>query len=498
LEEDNSKYVEDYFIETYKGKEIGELKIICYVFKPKIEDKTSKESRETIQREFFKNNMAVLFSVNGQVHGHFTSEFMTRTLKMPLLKDSLLIHVDCTGLHIDVRNELFMASRDRLKIGEETGKIREIVANVLSRSKLAEIYKKRKDTISFAGEDKNELLKSFTKNLPLKSELLKLLQNTFKLEEKSPKPEKKDTKEKKEKEQVEEFNPKRFPTYFKFGKNGHDEKPIIKVPLEGEKNIKFLSDVENEYFVRVDEPGELKIGLLNQNKNDSAGGNKVGKPSNLEDLFNVQKSNPQDGTIKLVLAPTKEVKVGDSLEIKATLTSPGEDFDQIFLVKIVEPDQPKEKTKQKEEEEESKIGLPELHLVYKDLKEGEVRKTWNMLEENGISMGYETVVHPFAEGDILKDIYINMDSKILKEYKTTLKTTEQYETAEKRYYTSVYFHTLFIFTISKSKKYSMRQGAGEETKEVDLVEYVKDLFESYYAQFLLNFGISELIGSLEN
>src|SRR3546814_20159275 len=71
-----------------------------------------------LQREYFKNNMTVLFSLNGQVHGSYTSEFVSRALKMPLLKDYLLIHVDCSNLHIAVRNGTFMASRDRLKAGE--------------------------------------------------------------------------------------------------------------------------------------------------------------------------------------------------------------------------------------------------------------------------------------------------------------------------------------------------------------------------------------------
>lgn len=496
LEEEKSKYVDDYFLESYKDKEIGDLKITCYVFKPKIEGKTAKESRETIQREFFKNNMAVLFSLNGQVHGHLTSEFITRTLKMQLLKDYILIHVDCTNLHYSFRKELFMASRDRLKHGDETSKLREIVAKVLLKSKLVDINKRRRDSISFAGEDKNELLKSFTKNLPLKSELLKLLNQTFKLEEKGEKPEK-EKKEKKEKEIEEEFNPKRFPSYFKYGKDGTDGKPIIKIPLGGEKTIKFKSDVENEYFVRVEEPGELKVGLLNHTNNETEGGIKPGIPKKLEDLFYVQKSNPQDGTIKIVLAPTEEVNVGDTVEIKATLTSPGQDFDQIFLVKIVEKEKQKEKTKQKEDEEESKIGLPDLILVYKEAKEGEERKTWADLDEAGISMSYETIVHPFAEADVLQAIYVNMDSKVLKDYKSTLKSAEQFEAAEKRYYTSVYFHTLFLFTISKNKKYSMKKEEGEQVKDVDLVEYVKDIFESYYAQFLLNFGMSDLVQSLE-
>jgi len=498
LEEEKGKYVEDYFLESSDDKEIGKLKITCYVFKTKMDGKTAKESRESIGREFFKNNMSVLFAVNGQVHGHFTSEFITRTLKMQLIKDYLLIHVDCTGLNYNFRKELFMASRDRLKNGEETAKLRELVAKVLLKSKLNDIYKRRRDTISFSGEDKNELLKSFTKNLPLKSDLLKLLSKTFKLEETDKKQEKEKKKEKTEKEAVEEFKPKRFPTYFKLGKNSATDKPLIKIPSGGEKTLKFSSDVENEYFVRVEEPGDVKVGLLNNKNNEAEGGNKPGEPRRVEDLFYVHKSNPQDGTIKIVLAPNEDVNIGETVEIKATLTNPGGDFDQIFLVKIVDPEGPKEKVKKEEDDEESKIGLPDLILVHKEKKDDEEQVTWDDLESQGISMGFETIVHPFAEGEVLQKIYINMDSKVLKDYKSSLKSEEQFEISEKKFYSSVYFHTLFLFTISKNKKWLMKKVENEQEVDKDLVEYVKDVFESYYAQFLLNFGMSELVQSLES
>lgn len=498
LEEDKNKYVDDYFVESYSDKNIGPLKVTCYVFNAKINGKNSKESREAIKREFFKNNMSVMFSVNGQVHGHLTSEFITRSLKMQLIKDYVLIHVDCTGLDLEFRSELFMASRDRLKHGEQTAILREILAKVLLKSKLMEIYKRRKDTISFAGEDKNELLKSFTKNLPLKSELLKLLQNTFKLEDLDKKKDKKEKKHKEEKEQEEEFKPERFPSFFKLGKDSKDEKPLVKIPLAGEKIIRFKTDVENEYFVRVEDPGELKIGLLNYKPNDSDGGLKPGEPKKIEDLFFIHKSNPQEGTIKIVLSPTEVVNVGDSIEITATLTNPGNDFDQIFLVKIVEPEKRKEKIKkEEEEEEESKIGLPNLVLTYREKKEGEERKIWEELDSQGITMSYENIMHPFAEGEVLQTIYVNMDSRVLKDYKSSLKTTEQFEMAEKRYYTSVYFHTLFLYTISKNRKYSIVQLINEKEEPKEIGDYIKDLFESYYAQFLLNFGMSELVQSLE-
>ena len=499
LEEDKNKYVDDLFVEEYSEKEIGKIKITCYLFKTKIEGKNVKESKESIGREFFKNNMSILFSLNGQVHGHFTSEFLTRSLKMQLFKNYLLVHVDCTNLNYDFRTELFMASRDRLKHGEETNRLRELVAKILLKGKLKDLYKKRKDSFSFESEDKNELLRSFTKNLPLKSDLLKLLNQTFKIEDSGKKPPKKEKKETRKKQDVEEFNPNRFPTYFKFGKEGATESTVVKIPLGGEKSLRFKTDVENEYFVRVEEPGELKIGILSSKENETKGGTKPGQPQKVENVFNVIKSSPEEGTIKIVFNPTEEVNIGDAHQLKVSLTKPGEDFDQVFWIKITEPEKIKEKIKKKVADDDNKIGLPELILVYKDEKEGEERLTWEKFSENiRAEMEYQTIMYPYAEGDVLQEIYVNMDSNVLKNYKSPLKTEEQYQISDKKYFTSVYFHTLFLFTISKNKKYLMRQTVGEEEQEKDLVEYIKDLFESYYAQFLLNFGIEQLVQSLED
>jgi NADH:ubiquinone oxidoreductase subunit 6 (subunit J) len=90
-----------------------------------------------------------------------------------------------------------------------------------------------------------------------------------------------------------------------------------------------------------------------------------------------------------------------------------------------------------------------------------------------------------------------MDSTVLKNYKASLKSEEQLSLAEKRYITTVYFHTLFLFTISKNRKYTMRQFVDGKDVEKDLVDYIKDVFENYYSQFLLNFEMSTLIESLD-
>ena len=184
LEEDKSNYVDTFFSEQYEDQLFGKAKITCYVFKPKLKDRDVKKSKEVIRERFFRNNMAVMFSVNGQVQGSYTSEFITRTLKFNLLKDYLLIHCDCTEMKADFREELFMSDRERLKHGDEANLLRDYLGKKLRKSQLEEINKKRKETIGIESEDTAELIKSFAKNLSKDSDLFKLIQNTLKLEEK--------------------------------------------------------------------------------------------------------------------------------------------------------------------------------------------------------------------------------------------------------------------------------------------------------------------------
>ena len=213
--ENENNYIDDHFSEVYLDELFGEMKVTCYVFKAKVGKNDVKQTKENIRRQFFKNNMTVMFSINGQAHGHYTSEFITRTLKFNLLKDYLLIHVDCTTMKYEFRKELFMASRDRLKEGDEARELREYLGKKLRKSKLDDINRHRKESIGLDSEDTNELLKSFAKNLPKDSDLFKLLQNTLKLEEKRDKEAKKpEHKKDKPKEDIKPFNPKRFPTFF--------------------------------------------------------------------------------------------------------------------------------------------------------------------------------------------------------------------------------------------------------------------------------------------
>lgn len=494
LEKSDNEYVDDFFSWEFDNDLFGKSKVTAYVFKSKVKDQDAKSTKKNIARRFFKNNMSVIFSLNGQAHGYFTSEFITRSLKLNLLKSHLLIHVDCTEMNYDFRKELFMASRDRLKDGETTRSLRQFLAKELSKkdSALVEIEKKRKDFITSDSGDAKELLKSFTKNLPLDSDLMKLLNQTFKLELAGDKKTKKNNQKKKRQgKEKESFRPERFPTRMNLTIAEKDGIKAVSIPRGEERTITFDTDVENHYFDRIEEPGELKIALISYTSNEEGGGDHPPAPTKIEELFNINKSSPKEGKIRVSIHPKQMMNVGDDAEIKVTLTAPGGDFEELFWTKITAPQQKKEKVPKEEPEEP--LGLPEFALVFKEKKEGQDHLSWEELEEQGISMDWNTVMYPLGKGESeLERIFINIDSRVfqnfLKGYRN--KGEEQYKIAENKYISSVYFHTLFLYTISKNRGYMISKKLEDrnEADTVDLGEYLRDIFDNYYSTFLLNYG----------
>ncbi len=489
--DNNEKYIYKQFSEQYEDSEIGKFKINCYVFNFLIDKKNSKESIETIKREFFKNNMSVLFSLNGQVHGSFTSEFISVALKESFLKKHLLLHIDCSNLEQNFRSELFMASRDRMKTSEETQLLRKKIVEILNKSQLKEISKEFKSKITPSSDDSNNLIKEISKNLPLNNpELTQLIKQTFNLDSvtNNKTNSKKEFTKPKKKTEVAPFNPKRFPTSFKINtKQEENAIPMVQLPMGNEKIITFNTDVEDSYFDRIDEPGELQIALLDYKNNTSSGGGNGVSPGKIDGVISVSKSSPSSGIIRIHTKAKKHLNVGDSIKIKATLTSPNGNIEQVFLVKIT--DKNKQDKKPKKENQEN-LGLPQLIQVQKELTEGFEGKTWSSLDSVGINFDTKTVMYPFVNGDQLESIYINMDSGVLKKFLSKLKNENGISAAKKRYLSTVYFHTLFLYMISKHRKYKIQR---DDKVDTDLQDYLQDIFNNHYSAFLLNFEMTDLL-----
>lgn len=500
---ENSDYVDTSFSERITDKRFGKTKVSVYVFKARAKDKNLKKTKDTIRNAYFRNRMQVLFSVNGQVHGHYTLEFISRTLQFNLLKHYLLIHVDCTDMNPEFRDELFMASRDRLKQSEESSYLRQKLGESLKNGRLRDIYKQRKDRLSLEAIDDDSMLKQIAENLPINKELQDLIRQAFELDEKGGKKKKRKPSKRESESSQDPFNPKRFPSFFDIDIKNSGSAPVIKIPRGNDKTVQFNSDVENQYFDRTDDPGDMEIGIMTYIPNDAKGGDQRGTVNDISDIFSVSRKSPQDGKIKVVFKPTDEVQVGDEVEIRADLTSPNAPngvFSQMFWIKVTEPP-PKKKKPNNLPEEDEKLGRPRHRLVFEQADDDQQNiLTWEWAEENMIEMDHAVVMYPFVEGDVLDTIYINMDSKILKDFKAKKRSLseEQNQLANRHYIASVYYHTLFLYVINKKKNYSIVQmnGDGRGEEHVDLAEYLKDMFQSYYAEFLLNFEISELMEGL--
>ena len=412
-------------------------------------------------------------------------------------------------MNYDFRKELFMASRDRLKDGEETRALRKFLADKLGAKdgQLWEIQKRRKDSIAVESEDAKDLLKSFAQNFARNTELLKLLEQTLNLDL-PPKGKKKgytsnSTKKKERKKEEQSFNPQRFPAFFKRRTQGKKDKEVVATPLGGEKTIFFDTDVENNYFDRIEEPGELKIAILDFKRNDTEGGDAPGKVDEIEDVFNVRKSSPQNGTIKIHLNPKKEVSVGDKVKIKVSLEDPTGEFEEVFWVKVSESKAPSQPSPKPEKKEIPTLGLPDLIFAYqKESPDRNGELTWEQVEEATTEeMNHGTVMYPMVNGEKLESVYINMDSTVLKNFrsKTRNANQEQLEIANQRYIASVYSHVLFLYSITKAHKYQVvREEDSTDFNnngnfDVELGTYLKDLFDSYYAEFLLNFGFDDIM-----
>lgn len=495
--EADTQTLETKFSEISRTANLGELGVTVYVFKARSRGQGVKETKQYLQREYFKNNMTVLFSLNGQVHGSYTSEFVSRALKMPLLKDYLLVHVDCSNLHLAVRNELFMASRDRLKAGDQADEVRKQLRDMLLASDLKDIAKRRKSSLNVDTGDAGQMLRDLTRNMPMNEAMTRILRQAFDLPDHGPgtsvkKEREEPSRPRREPRDAPPFNPQRYPSAFK-AKGGDGSEggfKLFKLPEGGSRTISFATDVENDYFDRTDDPGAMALVIMRPSTAGSGGGG-TPDPSSEGDLLDIVRTSPSEGTIKVGIRATAEMKVGDCVELHARLTSPQGDLMETVLVRITDPERAPPR---KVPDVEPPLGIPELVLCSKDGGPG--LKSWEEINESGVDMDYDVVVFPYVEEDKLSRIYVNVDSKVLKDFNSGAKSSEAVEIAERRYISAVYFHTLFLFATTKSRKYDLRRGDDPNGGDVDLAEYVSDLFASAYAQFLLNFDTTDLLEAI--
>jgi len=130
--------------------------------------------------ETYRKNEGMIFTVNGQTHGHLTPDFFRRKqVGLSYLADSILVIVDCSQFTNTAREDLFMNSRDRLSGGELRLEIEHALEDLLKHHEGLRALKerRRREEIESKLEDSKpleDILKSLLERYPSLSALFPL------------------------------------------------------------------------------------------------------------------------------------------------------------------------------------------------------------------------------------------------------------------------------------------------------------------------------------
>lgn len=424
LEDDKSNNIEENYPTSGSLRVSGQIiKYLIYVFKKgKSENYTKDEG--------------IIFTVNGQTHGHLSKAFFTRKgVGLGYLADSILVILDCTEIEGRQREDLFMNSRDRLSNCalryEIESNLEDILKNHPGLRELKE--RRRREEIQEKLDDDKPLANLLEKVINRSPALAKLLQsgnkitNPFNLTAGTHK---------------NIFVGKEFPTYFTLITNFTQEDPKH-AHLKSKFRIQYKTDVCNDYFSRDKDQGKFKLYI-----------NEIETEDYSLNLWN--------GVASLNV-PIYNYGINTLLKCKSIISdvSRAIPFEQEFYIKIVKELNgggggggiriPPTKTGKGNESVNNQLSLPNIIEIRRDKWEENKFDKFSALRVNGDEeSGY--------------DFFVNMDNIY---FLTELKNAEEIKIIAARYKYSLSLIGLAILN------------NGESEKEVNL-EKEENIFEIVY------------------
>ena len=247
------------------------------------------------------NPKGIFFTINGQTHGNKPSNFFSRKkINFSYIKDSLFVTVDMTHLNPDVRSDLFMNSRDRMRQGANLDELESQIELFLGEEPTLQALnrKRQEERIKRSLEDQKPLEETLKQLVKLNPKLAELLPFGIKIPTPVPGIGTGGTG-------ASSFAGKQHPTFFRFKKN-HSEIERNH-PVNQSARIGFETDVANDYFSRKSLPGIFSVNIFDAFNNPLKLDYRIG--------------NLSDGVMTCVLKiDEKLVKAGDKVEFHFTTT----------------------------------------------------------------------------------------------------------------------------------------------------------------------------------
>lgn len=361
------------------------------------EDEDPKKRKKLGGIKSYRKQEGVVFVRNGQTQGHLArGYFKGEALKLRPIADDMLVFVDCNGMTDDVREDLFMPSRDRL-----TGSAfrQDLIAGLNHALRSDETLKqirnqRQQEHVAERLKDDRpltEVLQALIKHSPNLTQLLHLGQrisapfNTVPVGG----------------AQEPEFKGEIYPTYFKT--KGVEYGAVLKrpCPINQRMRLTFETDARDDYFTRKIERGVLGLTYVD----------KAGVEHGATSWPKLKR-----GIASVMVDLPAGVEVGEVLTFVARVTDSRAAFENRIEVAVkpaAEPhegggDSPRKTPQQKpgaDRELPQQLAMPRIERVYRDQWEDQSPPFGEFTAMRASVIGYE--------GQDEKDIYefrINMDN----------------------------------------------------------------------------------------
>lgn len=236
-------------------------------------------------RSFLTPATAILFTVNGQVHGGLGRRFCSREgVALDFLKNDLMVILNCTEVSARTREDLFMPSRDRLRECQAKKTFEAALEAFLGDHEvLSRLNKERREA---------ELRDRLTDDKPLSDALKSIIDSSpelralFRLGVMLPLPTVPGPRD-------EEFQGVPYPTFFRLARKDQAGCPTFDCTPKRGARIHFETDAANEYFTRLNDPGAIAV-----------------SPATLFDRISLH-----NGRANLVLKWPRKGSIGDELDV---------------------------------------------------------------------------------------------------------------------------------------------------------------------------------------
>ncbi len=314
----------------------------------------------------------IFFVMNGQLHGEESHSYISRKTNLAYVASSMIVIVDCTDLPSRVREDLFMASRDRMRQIDEKLAIEEAIIDYIKDhpgiKKLNAIRRERRQQSALSEEETAKIIQNLLRSDPTlahlfgKGDLLRVPG--------------KDITEK------EPFIGQRFPTYFRI----HNEPKgglVRHCPKNRTCKIEFETDASNGYFDRSEDQVHI---------------NTQGLPQKLS-------HNLWDGKATLKFGLPDSVSVGDEFRVEVLVSdiSRLEPFRSVFKIHVEPEVESTEPPPPAIPKSSTLAAIPNVTEVH--------RPDWGMYDFD--EMSAIKIVPGNETGDVL-DISINVDNIYLR------------------------------------------------------------------------------------